>query len=111
MMHPVRHIEFTNELRFSQPREKVFEAFLDTEKWFQISYGEDRLIQLVNERRVGGQIYEDRGGTVLSHEFSAFGPMSDEMVEGIEFHASLATFEPQLRSWIEHGEVIAAPTV
>jgi hypothetical protein len=153
-MHPVRHIEFTNELRFSQPREKVFEAFLDTEKWFQISYGEDRLIQLVNERRVGGQIYEDWGegsgklygtigwwdpptgysqtshmlgggvtlthryefeedgdGTVLRHEFSAFGPMSDEMVEGIEFHASLATFEPQLRSWIEHGEVIAAPTV
>ena len=36
-MHPVRHIQFTNELRFAQPHEKVFESFLDTEKWFQIS--------------------------------------------------------------------------
>jgi hypothetical protein len=31
--------------------------------------------------------------------------MSDDMVEGIEYHVSLATFEPQLRSWIEAGEV------
>jgi hypothetical protein len=40
----------------------VFEAFLETEKWFQVSYGEERLKQVVNDRRVGGQIYEDWGG-------------------------------------------------
>jgi hypothetical protein len=147
-MDPVRLIQFTNELRFAQPREHVFEAFLDTEKWFQISYGEERLKGIVNERRVGGDIYEDWGGgsgklygtigwwdpptgysqtshmlgggitlthryefiedgdgTLLSHQFTAFGPMSDDMVEGIEYHASLATFERQLRSWIDEGEV------
>ena len=147
-MDPVRLIEFTNELRFVRPREHVFEAFLDTESWFQISYGEERLQRVVNERRVGGQIYEDWGdghgklygtidwwdppagysqtshmlgrgitlmhryefveeadGTLLSHRFGAFGPLSDDMVEGIEYHGSLATFEVQLRSWIERGEV------
>jgi uncharacterized protein YndB with AHSA1/START domain len=36
-MHPVRHIAFTNELRFARPREEVFEAFLETEKWFQVA--------------------------------------------------------------------------
>ena len=60
-MHPVRHIAFTNELRFAKPREEVFEAFLDTGKWFQVSYGQDRLKAVVNDRRVGGQIYEDWG--------------------------------------------------
>lgn len=151
-MHPVRHIAFTNELRFARPRAEVFEAFLETDKWFQISYGEERLKRVVNERRVGGQIYEDwgdgtgklygtigwwdppagysqtshmlgdgitlthryefadeRGDTVLRHEFSAFGPISDELAEGIEGHASLESFEPQLRSWIETGEVIPPP--
>ena len=147
-MDPVRLIEFTNQLRFSQPREHVFEAFLDTEKWFQISYGEERLVRIVNERRVGGQIYEDWGqgtgklygtiewwdppagysqmsnmlgsgitlthryaftedgdGTLLDHRCTAFGPLSDEMVDGIRYHGSLETFEPQLRSWIEEGKV------
>jgi uncharacterized protein YndB with AHSA1/START domain len=61
-MHRVRHIAFTNELRFARPREEVFEAFFETEKWFQVSYGEERLKQVVNDRRVGGQIYEDWGG-------------------------------------------------
>ena len=42
-MHPVRHIAFTNELRFERPRGEVFEAFLETDKWFQISYGQERL--------------------------------------------------------------------
>jgi hypothetical protein len=153
-MHPVRHIAFTNELRFARPRAEVFEAFLETDKWFQISYGEERLKRVVNEGRVGGQIYEDwgegtgklygtidwwdppagysqtshmlgggitlthryefaddGGDTVLRHEFSAFGPISDEMAEGIEDHASLESFEPQLRSWIETGEVIPPPTL
>jgi hypothetical protein len=151
-MHPVRHIAFTNELRFARPREEVFDAFLETEKWFQVSYGEERLKQVVNDRRVGGQIYEDWGdgtgklygtigwwdpptgysqtsqmlgagialthryefadepeGTLLRHEFSAFGPISDEMAEGIEWHASLETFDDQLRGWIERGEVIPPP--
>jgi len=60
-MQPVRHIQFTNELRFARPREKPFAAFLDTDRWFQISYGQERLKSVVNERRVGGQIYEDWG--------------------------------------------------
>jgi hypothetical protein len=151
-MDPVRHIEFTNELRFERPRAEVFEAFLETDKWFQISYGEERLERVVNDRRVGGQIYEDwgdgtgklygtigwwdppagyaqtsqmlgggitlthryefdedGGATVLRHAFSAFGPISDEMAEGINSHASLETFDAQLHSWIERGEVIPPP--
>jgi hypothetical protein len=151
-MDPVRHIAFTNELRFAKPREHVFEAFLDTQKWFQVSYGEERLKSVVNDRRVGGLIYEDWGhgtgklygtigwwdppagfsqtshqlgggitlnhrydfvedgdGTVLRHECSAFGPISDEMAEGIEWHGSLETFDEQLHSWIERGEVIPPP--
>jgi hypothetical protein len=152
-MHEVRHIAFTNELRFAKPREEVFEAFLDTQKWFQVSYGEERLKRVVNDRRVGGQIYEDWGDgtgklygtigwwdppagyaqtshmlgggitlnhryefeedgdtTVLRHECSAFGPLSDEMVRGIEWHGSLETFKDQLQAWIERGEVIPPPT-
>ena len=42
-MDSVRQIAFTNELRFERPREEVFEAFLETDKWFQISYGQERL--------------------------------------------------------------------
>jgi hypothetical protein len=152
-MHPVRHIAFTNELRFGKLRDEVFEAFLDTEKWFQVSYGKERLKGVVNDRRVGGQIYEDWGdgmgklygtigwwdppagfsqtshmlgsgitlshtyefeedgdATVLRHECSAFGPISDEMAEGIEWHGSLETFYPQLQAWIERGEVIPPPS-
>jgi hypothetical protein len=151
-MHPVRHIQFTNELRFERPREEVFDKFLQTDKWFQISYGQERLKSVVNERRVGGQIYEDwgegtgklygtigwwdpphgystisqmlgggitlnhryefdddSGATVLRHELSAFGPMSEEMAEGIEGHGSLQSFEAQLHSWIERDEVIPPP--
>jgi hypothetical protein len=121
-MHPVRHIAFTNELRFERPRDEVFEAFLETDKWFQISYGQERLNSVVNDRRVGGLIYEDwgegtgklygtiswwdppagystvsqmlgggitlnhayefdadGGTTVLRHNFSAFGPISDRL--------------------------------
>jgi uncharacterized protein YndB with AHSA1/START domain len=151
-MHPIRHIAFTNELRFARPRAEVFEAFLDSGKWFQASYGKERLRRVVNDRWVGGQIYEDwgdgsgklygtmgwwdppagysqtshqlgggitlthryefddeDGSTVLRHEFSAFGPISDEMAEGINWHASLETFEAQLHAWIERGEVIPPP--
>ncbi len=54
--------------------------------------------------------FEDAGEkTVLRHEFSAFGPISDEMAEGINSHGSLESFEPQLRSWIEEGTVIPPP--
>lgn len=152
-MNEVRQITFSNELRFARPRAEVFEAFLESDKWFQISYGQERLKRTVTERRVGGQIYEDWGdgagtlygtigwwdppngysevshmlgggitlnqrfefsedgnGTILRQDFSAFGPISDEMAAGIEWHGSLKTFEAQLRSWIEHGEVIPPPT-
>jgi hypothetical protein len=151
-MNDIRQIAFTNELRFARPREQVFEAFIQSEKWFQVSYGEDRLQRIVLERRVGGQIYEDWGdsagvlygtigwwdppagystvssmlgggitlnhryefeededATILRHRFSAFGPISDEMAAGIQWHGSLSTFEEQLKSWIERGEVIAPP--
>ena len=54
---------------------------------------------------------EDGDGTVLRHALSAFGPISDEMAEGIQAHGSLETFEAQLRSWIEQGEVIPAPAI
>jgi hypothetical protein len=152
-MNDIRQIAFTNELRLGRPRDQVFEAFLQSEKWFQVSYGEDRLQRIVVERRVGGQIYEDWGdsagvlygtigwwdppagyattsamlgggitlnhryefeedgdeATVLRHRFSAFGPISDEMAAGIEWHGSLSTFEEQIKAWIERGEVIAPP--
>ena len=52
---------------------------------------------------------EDGEETVLRHECSAFGPISDEMAQGIRWHGSLETFEPQLRAWIERGEVIPPP--
>jgi hypothetical protein len=152
-MNDVRHITFTNELRFARSRPEVFEAFLDSDKWFQVSYGGPRLKGVVTERRVGGQIYEDWGdgagmlygtigwwdppsgysevsqmlgsgitlnqrfefvedvdGTILRQDFSAFGPISDEMARGIEWHGSLATFEQQLQAWIERGEVIPPPS-
>jgi len=151
-MDEIRQIAFTNELRFERSREEVFEAFLDSKKWFQVSYGEDRLQRLVVERRVGGQIFEDWGDgagvlygtigwwdppsgystvsgmlgggitlnhryefeedddeTILRHRFSAFGPISDEMAAGIQWHGSLETFDAQLHAWIERGEVIAPP--
>src|ERR1044072_6432129 len=60
-MHPVRHIAFTKELRFEHPRDQVFEEIVVTDKWFQIRYGQERLRRVVNDRRVGGQIYEDWG--------------------------------------------------
>jgi hypothetical protein len=60
-MHGVQGIAFTNELRFARPRAEIFEAFLETDKWFQISYGQERLKRVVNDRRVGGQIDEDLG--------------------------------------------------
>lgn len=104
-MNPIRQIAFTNELRFARKRHEVFEAFLETEKWFQISYGGERLKRIINH------VYEFIEGesTVLRQRFSAFGPISDEMAEGINAHGSLATFEPQLRAWIERGEVIPPP--
>ncbi len=60
-MNDIRQIAFTNELRLARPREQVFEAFIQSEKWFQVSYGEERLQRIVLERRVGGQIFEDWG--------------------------------------------------
>ncbi|MBA3716657.1 MAG: SRPBCC domain-containing protein [Actinobacteria bacterium] len=151
-MNDIRQIAFTNELRFERPRAEVFEAFLESEKWFQVSYGGERLKGVVTERRVGGHIYEDwgdgagmlygtigwwdppagysevshmlgggitlthryefeedGGATILRQRFSAFGPISDEMAAGIKWHGSLKTFEAQLRSWIERGEVTAPP--
>jgi len=151
-MHPIRHIAFTNELSFARPRGEVFEAFLESDKWFQISYGGERLKRVINDRRVGGQIYEDWGDgtgklygtigwwdppagysqtshmlgggitlahtyefeedgdkTVLRHDFSAFGPISDEMADGINSHGSLDSFKEQLQAWIERGEVVPPP--
>ena len=52
---------------------------------------------------------EENGQTVLRHSCSAFGPLSDELVKGIEWHGSLDTFDEQLHAWIERGEVIPPP--
>ncbi len=52
---------------------------------------------------------EDGDATVLRHRFSAFGPISDEMAAGIQWHGSLQTWDEQLHSWIERDEVIAPP--
>ena len=60
-MNDIRQITFTNELRLARPRDEVFEAFLQSKKWFQVSYGGERSSALVIERRVGGQIFEDWG--------------------------------------------------
>ena len=57
----------------------------------------------------GCYLYKDGNGTVLRHEFSAFGPISDEMAKGIEWHGSLDTFADQLHAWIDRGEVIPPP--
>jgi hypothetical protein len=112
-MNPVRHIASTNELRFARPREHVFEAFLDTQKWFQVSYGEERLKRVVNDRRVGGQIYEDWGdGTrqALRHHLLvgfALGLLDQERHARRRDH----TQQPlRVRgAWIERGEVIPPP--
>ena len=196
-MHEVRHVTFTNELRFAKPRGEVFEAFLDTQKWFQVSYGQERLKEVVSKdtfnddpkrvakliadldsktftvreqanksfnftkprsTRVGGKgfrpvpvppgdLVNDQGedeepklkfGTfhavgkhskpttpAANPQFSAsaassrgggsrarssaFGPISEEMADGIRWHGSLETFAEQLSAWIERGEVVLPP--
>ena len=59
-MHPIRHIAFTNELRFARPREEVFEAFSRPRSGSRSATARIAC-RVVNDRRVGGQIYEDWG--------------------------------------------------
>ena len=80
--------------------------------WWDPPAGYSTVSQMLGGGITLNHAYEfdaDGGTTVLRHNFSAFGPISDEMAEGIEGHASLESFELQLRSWIERGEVIPPP--
>ena len=137
-MNDIRQIAFTNELRFARPREQVFEAFIQSEKWFQVvrqgppqadraraacrrpdlrGLGRQRGRPVRDDRLVGSprrllsvsgmlgggitlnhryEFEEDGDATVLRHRFSAFGPISDEIATGIQWHGSLETWEDQL---------------
>jgi DNA-binding transcriptional ArsR family regulator len=47
-------------------------------------------------------------GTLLKHTTTAFGPITDEMAEGIQTHGTLSLFEDRLRAWVERGERVPA---
>ena len=57
-----RTVRIETELSFGSSRERVFRALTDeTREWFPATYGEDRVIDVVVEPRVGGRHYEDWG--------------------------------------------------
>jgi DNA-binding transcriptional ArsR family regulator len=58
----VRTVRIETELRFSAPPGRVFSALTDeTLEWFPHTYGEERVVGIVVEPRVGGLLYEDWG--------------------------------------------------
>src|SRR5262245_17544295 len=58
----VRTVRIETELRFAATPERVFRALTEqTLEWFPHTYGEDRVLRLVIEPRVGGAHYEDWG--------------------------------------------------
>jgi hypothetical protein len=46
--------------------------------------------------------------TVIQHSTVAFGPITDEMAEGIRSHGDMSLFEDRLRAWVERGERASA---
>ena len=50
----------------------------------------------------------DGEGTLLKHSTTTFGPITDEMAEGIRTHGNLSLFEDRLRAWVERGERVPA---
>jgi DNA-binding transcriptional ArsR family regulator len=57
-----RTVRVETELRFRCAPERLFDALTkDTRRWFPATYGEDKVIDVVVEPRVGGSHYEDWG--------------------------------------------------
>jgi uncharacterized protein YndB with AHSA1/START domain len=46
--------------------------------------------------------------TVVKTSTVTFGPISDEMAEGIRTHGDMTLFEDKLRAWVERGERVGA---
>ncbi len=50
----------------------------------------------------------DGDETVIKASTVTFGPITDEMAEGIKTHGDLSLFEDNLRAWVERGERVSA---
>lgn len=50
----------------------------------------------------------DGDETVIKASTVTFGPITDEMAEGIRSHGDLSLFEDNLRAWVERGERVSA---
>jgi DNA-binding transcriptional ArsR family regulator/uncharacterized protein YndB with AHSA1/START domain len=62
VMTEIRTVRVENELRFRATPERVFAAMTtETLEWFPHTYGEDRVVGVVHEGRVGGLVMEDWG--------------------------------------------------
>ena len=58
----LRTVRVETELGFRCPPERLFDALTkDTRSWFPATYGEDKVLDVVVEPRVGGAHYEDWG--------------------------------------------------
>ena len=49
----------------------------------------------------------DGDETVLTSSTVTFGPITDEMAEGIRTHGDMSRFEDSLRAWVERGEKVS----
>jgi DNA-binding transcriptional ArsR family regulator len=57
-----RTVRVETELRFRCTRKRLFDAITkDTRRWFPATYGEEKVIDVIVEPRVGGAQYEDWG--------------------------------------------------
>ena len=58
----IRVVRVENEIRFKASPERVFAAMTtETLQWFPHTYGEDRVVGVVHDARVGGTVREDWG--------------------------------------------------
>lgn len=46
--------------------------------------------------------------TVVQDRMVAFGEISDDMAQGIQYHGDLSRYEDHLRSWVEKGVTLSA---
>lgn len=61
-MSEIRTVRVENEIRFRATPERVFAAMTtETLEWFPHTYGEERVVAIVTEPRVGGVVKEDWG--------------------------------------------------
>jgi DNA-binding transcriptional ArsR family regulator/uncharacterized protein YndB with AHSA1/START domain len=71
-----RTVRIENELRFRAAPQRVFDVLVKRSRdWFPATYGEERVVDIVLEPRVGGAFYEDWGegrghlyGTVTEYD-------------------------------------------